>query len=167
MIAHTCTLSKKPGSFAQGLSLCPSICLHRTADPVASCTLAILVYTLLWIVELHRLCMRTYTWHLHTHTFSHTDSVSWQPLPNSDVVYIAVNTDFYGFWFASPPTHTLVLVWEWCLQNSPCPQEFTLGPTYSVVREWDEGSILFPLLCFSLASWQTPTHGECKYTKMG
>lgn len=112
MIAHTCTLSKKPGSFAQGLSLPPSICLHRTADPVASCTLAILVYTLPWIVELHRPCVRVHT-HTHTHTF-HTDSVSWQPLPNPDVVYIAVNTDFYGFWFASRPlhTHTLVLAWE-------------------------------------------------------
>lgn len=166
MIAHTCTLSKKPGSFAQGLSLPPSICLHRTADPVASCTLAILVYTLLWIVELHRLCMHTYTWHLHTHTFFHTDCfLATPPKP-----WRCVHSCKHGFLWVLvcfPPTHTLVLVWEWCLQNSPSPQEFTLGPTYSVVREWDEGSILFPLLCFSLASWQTPTHGECKYTKLG
>lgn len=130
MIAHTCTLSKKPGSFAQGLSPPPPICLHRTADPVASCTLAILVYTLLWIVELRRPCVCAHTY---THSFFHTDSISWQPLPNPDVVYIAVNTDFYGFWFALlTHTHT-PLFWlgnavcrtpppPWSLPWDPLPQ---------------------------------------------
>lgn len=167
MIAHTCTLSKKPGSFAQGLSPPPPICLHRTADPVASCTLAILVYTLLWIVELRRPCVCAHTY---THSFFHTDSISWQPLPNPDVVYIAVNTDFYGFWFALlTHTHTHPCFGLGMMSAElPLPPGVYLGTHFLSGEGRGKGSILSPLLCcFSLTSWQTPAQGECKHTERG
>lgn len=81
----------------------PSMCFHRTVDPLAGCTLVILVYMPLWTIELHKPCMRTCTCDT-----THTDPVSWQLLPNPDFVYIAVNTDFYGFWFAFSPHSFLV-----------------------------------------------------------
>lgn len=57
-----------------------------------------------------------------------------------------------GFGLLPPNTHPCFGLGMMSAELPLPPQEFTLGPTYSVVREWDEGSILFPLPCFSLAS---------------
>lgn len=81
-------------------------------------------------------------------------------------MYIAVNTDFYGFWFAFLFPHP-PLVWacEGGLQNSPSPQEFALGPTCLVVKGRGEGnsldflsSVVFFSFCF--ISLKTPTSGR-------
>lgn len=46
----------------------------------------------------------------------------------------------FGLPLFSPPL--LVLACEGCLQNSPSPQEFALGPTCLVVKGRDEGNSL-------------------------
>lgn len=139
--AHEHTLSKRPGSFAQGPSLnWPP----QNSDPVAGCTLVILVYTPLWTIELHKPCVCTHMCDVHTDPL-HTDPVSWQPLLNPDFVYIAVNTDFYGFWFAYPPP------------TIP-PPGVCLGACL-LVKGRSEGSILY-FLCSIVFLWQIPTGGK-------
>lgn len=167
MIAHMSTLSKHPGNFVPGVP--PSICLHRTVDPVASCTLVILVHTPLWTVELHRPCVHTRTCDTWTYTLTlcRTDPVSWQPLLNLDFVYIAVNTDFLWVWFAFSPCPCFGVPMDVC-GTPPPPGSLPWGSTCSVVKGRSEGGfVASPQLCFL---WLLGKHlhtGRNTYTKRG